>query len=883
MLSLEKRRPILAVIAVLLLLVMVACSRVVSVTINEGNQTLEVDETKQLTVNVIVEGNASTRVEWASRTPGVASVTDDGLVTALSPGTTEVTATSVADGSKSDTITVTVLETVGDPDPMIRIEKSTNGEAAGIPPGPVLNVGAPVTWTYEVENTGDVTLTDVLVTDDQIGPIACPQNALEPAARMTCSASGTAEAGQYANLGTVTATTPGGDTVTDSDPSHYFGAQDIVGDPDPSISIEKATNGVDADTPTGPILEEGDPVTWTFSVENTGNVTLTDVVVTDDRLGPIACPKDTLRPAERMTCSAAGIAAVGQYRNVGSVRGTTPWDQTVTDSDPSHYLVEDEEEEEVQGRWGASFGDPHLRTMDGRVYTFQAVGDYVLSRSTQSDDDFEVQVRYIPMEPRQSWSANGAVAAMVEGDQVEVHLGAAGYEIFVNEARELGPFPHRLPGGGSVVTSPNLVTVSWPDGTTLTARLRPYDIGSVQLFLPEARAGLVEGLLGDFDGDRTNDLRIRGGEVVTDDSERNLYDGGFRDSWSVAHGASPSLFSHGADPFDPDYPRHINILEDFEASEIAAARQTCIDRGVADQALLDTCTLDLLVSGDDSWADVTAAIDPNTATIVVLPPVAWVHTGGEREFQAVVWGTDDGGVTWSLDGAGELVSDGDRATFEAPESPGMATITAALVATPGVTAEATVVVIDAPAVPAGVVATVDTIRGRVEDPLGFGAFAVGLYPQTGEPGEERRLASGTVDAAGELSVPLPVLDAGQVAGAEREPFWWCGQNYEFVVGAFIVSDAAMNWGGIPMRVAYLRLRYPTEVIAWSMVVYLYSLETRDVTCASDADATLAAVDVRIRPGWNVLAHYMTYAGGFWRTGDPDLDVPWMGPYPVDAW
>jgi hypothetical protein len=145
------------------------------------------------------------------------------------------------------------------------------------------------------------------------------------------------------------------------------------------------------------------------------------------------------------------------------------------------------------------------------------------------------------------------------------------------------------------------------------------------------------------------------------------------------------------------------------------------------------------------------------------------------------------------------------------------------------------------------------------------------------------LASGTVNVAGELSVALPVLDAGQVAGAEREHFWWCGQHYEFVVGAFIVSDAATNWGGTPMRVAYLRLWYPTEVIAWSMVVYLDSLETRDVTCASDADATLADVDVRIRPGWNVLAHYMTYAGEFWRTGEPDLDVPWMGPYPVDAW
>ena len=45
---------------------------------------------------------------------------------------------------------------------------------------------------------------------------------------------------------------------------------------DPAIVIEKATNGEDADTPTGPMVEVGDPVTWTYVVTNTGNVTLTE-------------------------------------------------------------------------------------------------------------------------------------------------------------------------------------------------------------------------------------------------------------------------------------------------------------------------------------------------------------------------------------------------------------------------------------------------------------------------------------------------------------------------------------------------------------------------------------------------------------------------------
>jgi len=40
----------------------------------------------------------------------------------------------------------------------------------------------------------------------------------------------------------------------------------------PSIDIEKATNGEDADNPTGPLIPVGDTVTWTYVVTNTGNV-----------------------------------------------------------------------------------------------------------------------------------------------------------------------------------------------------------------------------------------------------------------------------------------------------------------------------------------------------------------------------------------------------------------------------------------------------------------------------------------------------------------------------------------------------------------------------------------------------------------------------------
>ena len=139
MLLQQRPRSILAATAVLLLLVMVACSRVVSVTINEGNQTLAVGEIMQLTVTLIVEGGFRNReVKWASSATDVASVSDNGFVAAHAPGVAEITATSVANRSKSDRMTVTVLEIVGDPYPSISIEKATNGVDADAPPGPFL-------------------------------------------------------------------------------------------------------------------------------------------------------------------------------------------------------------------------------------------------------------------------------------------------------------------------------------------------------------------------------------------------------------------------------------------------------------------------------------------------------------------------------------------------------------------------------------------------------------------------------------------------------------------------------------------------------------------------------------------------------------------------
>ncbi len=214
--------------------------------------------------------------------------------------------------------------------PAITIEKSTNGVDADTPTGPSVLAGSPIEWTYTVTNTGNLPLTNIVVTDSVEGVISCPATSLDVGANMTCTANGTATAGQYSNNATVTGTSPTGETVSDTDPSHYFGEKG-------EIDIEKSTNGVDADELPGPYIPSGAPVNWLYRVTNTGNVVLSNINVVDDQGVAVVCPGNTLAPGAFMDCTGSGTSSAPQYSNNATVTGTTPSGTNVTDNDPSHY------------------------------------------------------------------------------------------------------------------------------------------------------------------------------------------------------------------------------------------------------------------------------------------------------------------------------------------------------------------------------------------------------------------------------------------------------------------------------------------------------------------------------------------------------------------
>lgn len=211
----------------------------------------------------------------------------------------------------------------------VSIKKLTNGQDADVAPGPAIAVGAPVTWTYVVTNNSALTLASLTVTDDRGVIVACPQQLPPPGASITCSASGVAVAGQYRNIGTVTAMA-NGVQYTSSDASHYFGGAQ-------GVTIRKFTNGQDVSQAPGPSIPVGSPVTWTYVVTNTSALTFSSMSVTDDRGVAVACPRTLLAPGESVTCSGSGTAVAGQYRNVATVTATANGN-AYTDRDDSFYF-----------------------------------------------------------------------------------------------------------------------------------------------------------------------------------------------------------------------------------------------------------------------------------------------------------------------------------------------------------------------------------------------------------------------------------------------------------------------------------------------------------------------------------------------------------------
>ncbi|RNL60655.1 DUF11 domain-containing protein [Nocardioides marmoriginsengisoli] len=321
----------------------------------------DVDDVITYTITVHNAGPATAHdVSVTDPLAGLSTITPASVAT-LAPGDdAEFTATytvkqsDVDNGSVVNTATASFRKPTppGGPVPALEDEDSNEVTVEAIDPDPSLSIektstfktdahdddladkGDVLTYSFEVENTGNVTLTGVTVDDALagLGAISPAPATLAPGASQTFTADytvtqGDVDAGGTFNEATAVGTPPAGGK-TESDPD-----DDAVDGPDPEPVVTVTKEGeLTTDHGTAGKADPGDVITYTFTVHNAGPATAKDVSVTDPLAGLSAITPAsvaTLAPGDDAEFTATYTVTTkdvdrGEVRNQASAGYTPP-------------------------------------------------------------------------------------------------------------------------------------------------------------------------------------------------------------------------------------------------------------------------------------------------------------------------------------------------------------------------------------------------------------------------------------------------------------------------------------------------------------------------------------------------------------------------------
>ena len=211
--------------------------------------------------------------------------------------------------------------------------------------------GQTLNYNLTVKNTGNITLSNLVVTDANAIVAGSPISTLAPGASVTITAShvlsqSDVDAGIYSNTAEVTASPAIGTNISDKSGTDETNDTPTVATivSNGSMSLTKVANN------TG--TKAGDVINYTIVVKNTGNVTLGNVAVSDAGADAgsilpasvaILAPNATATVTAKHTLTQAEVDN-GSYSNQASVSGNDPKGNTVSNNksdDPNTPAVDD--------------------------------------------------------------------------------------------------------------------------------------------------------------------------------------------------------------------------------------------------------------------------------------------------------------------------------------------------------------------------------------------------------------------------------------------------------------------------------------------------------------------------------------------------------------
>ncbi|MDR4493776.1 MAG: VWD domain-containing protein [Nitrospirales bacterium] len=279
---------------------------------------------------------------------------------------------------------------------------------------------------------------------------------------------------------------------------------------------------------------------------------------------------------------------------------------------------------------GSGSGDPHLKTFDRLAYDFQGVGEFVFVQSL--DDNLTIQTRMAPWRNLRFVSIISAVAINVSGDRVGIYLGRTP-ELYVNGVPAT---PNTdvmlLPNGGRIEIQERTHTIGWPDGSRVKVTSMSSHI-NLTVLLTRSRQNQVQGLLGNFDGMRENELVTRQGIVFSTRLTLDELYKQFGESWRITQ--EESLFDYidgntTETHTDRNFPVGFFTAAHLDPSIREEAEQICRAAGITDPVLLDNCILDVGITGDSSFVEFPANTEPPLDTVIPTNQGPTVATGQDQ-------------------------------------------------------------------------------------------------------------------------------------------------------------------------------------------------------------------------------------------------------------
>ena len=245
---------------------------------NDGNLTVNnIEVTDDKTGDVLDFGTLEGHQE-ATQTVEY-TVTEDDVLAGTIVNNATVTKAEDPDGKTPDTTPGTTTVTTEEAKPSLVVHKTVNGKTSGY------KLGEEVIYNISVENTGNVTVKNVVVTDEltgdklSFGDITPGETAESQQVTYKVTEDDVLQ-GSIVNVATATGSTPKGA----DDPTVTPGTTTVTTeDPSPSMTVNKKTT---SEKPEGG-YKVGDVITYAISVTNTGNVTLSNVKVSDALTGNV--------------------------------------------------------------------------------------------------------------------------------------------------------------------------------------------------------------------------------------------------------------------------------------------------------------------------------------------------------------------------------------------------------------------------------------------------------------------------------------------------------------------------------------------------------------------------------------------------------------------